>query len=36
MLSQVLIAEMTEREVRSIVYHMKAARFPACKDISSF
>jgi hypothetical protein len=24
---------MAEREVRSIAYHMKAARFPAYKDI---
>jgi DNA replication protein DnaC len=29
-----LKAEMAEREVRSIAYHMKAARFPAYKDIS--
>ena len=28
-LSQLLKAEMTEREVRSIAYHIKAARFPA-------
>ncbi len=28
-LSQLLKAEMAEREVRSIAYHMKAARFPA-------
>lgn len=27
-LSQLLKAEMAEREVRSIAYHMKAARFP--------
>lgn len=27
---------MAEREVRSIAYHMKAARFPANKDISGF
>jgi hypothetical protein len=33
-LSQLLKAEMAEREVRSIAYHMKAARFPAYKDIS--
>ena len=31
-LSQLLKAEMTEREVRSIAYHIKAARFPAYKD----
>jgi len=36
MLSQLLKAEMAEREVRSIAYHMKAARFPAYKDISGF
>lgn len=28
-LSQRLKGEMAEREVRSIAYHMKAARFPA-------
>ena len=28
-LSQLLKAEMAEREVRSVAYHMKAARFPA-------
>jgi DNA replication protein DnaC len=33
-LSQLLKAEMAEREVRSIAYHMKAARFPAYKDLS--
>lgn len=36
MLSQLLKAEMAEREVRSISYHMKAARFPAYKDLSGF
>ncbi|SLN59249.1 transposase/IS protein [Roseovarius gaetbuli] len=36
MLSQLLKAEMAEREVRSIGYHMKAARFPAYKDLSGF
>src|SRR5690606_22581481 len=35
-LSQLLKAEMAEREVRSIAYHMKAARFSAYKDLSSF
>lgn len=35
-LSQLLKAEIAEREVRSIAYHMKAARFPAYKDISGF
>jgi DNA replication protein DnaC len=34
--SQLLKAELAEREVRSIAYHMKAARFPAYKDISGF
>jgi transcriptional regulator with AAA-type ATPase domain len=36
MLSQLLKAEMAEREVRSIAHHMKAARFPAYKDLSGF
>jgi len=31
MLSQLLKAEMAEREVRSIAYQMKAARFPALR-----
>ena len=35
-LSQLLKAEVAEREVRSIAYHMKAARFPAYKDLSGF
>ena len=35
-LSQLLKAEMAEREVRSVAYHMKAARFPAYKDLSAF
>jgi DNA replication protein DnaC len=35
-LSQLLKAEMAEREVRSIAYHMKAARFPAYKDLAGF
>ena len=35
-LSQLLKAEMAEREVRSIAYHTKAARFPAYKDLASF
>ena len=35
-LSQLLKAELTEREVRSIAYHMKAARFPAYKDLPGF
>lgn len=33
-LAQLLKAEMAEREVRSIAYHMKVARFPAYKDHS--
>ena len=36
MLSQLLKAEMAEREVRSIAYHLKIARFPAYKDLSGF
>lgn len=36
MLSQLLKAEMAEREVRSIAYHMKVARFPSYKDLSGF
>ena len=35
-LSQLLKAELAEREVRSIAYHMKSARFPAHKDLSGF
>ncbi|MGW6779357.1 IS21-like element helper ATPase IstB [Brucella pseudogrignonensis] len=35
-LSQLLKAELAEREVRSVAYHMKAARFPAYKDLSAF
>ena len=35
-LSQLLKAEMAEREVRSIAYHTKSARFPAYKDLASF
>ena len=35
-LSQLLKAEMAEREVRSIAYQLKAARFPTYKDISGF
>ncbi len=35
-LSQLLKAELAERAVRSIAYHMKAARFPAYKDLSGF
>ena len=35
-LAQLLKAELAEREVRSIAYHMKAARFPAYKDLTGF
>jgi DNA replication protein DnaC len=35
-LSQLLKAEMAERAVQSTAYHMKAARFPAYKDLSTF
>ena len=35
-LSRLLKAELAEREVRSIACHIKAARFPACKDLSGF
>ena len=35
-LSQLLKAEMAEREVRSIAYQLKAARFPTYKDLSGF
>jgi DNA replication protein DnaC len=36
MLAQLLKAEMAEREVRSIAYQIKAARFPAYKDLAGF
>src|SRR5690606_4952459 len=35
-LSQLLKAEVAEREVRSIAYHLKTARFPAYKDLAGF
>jgi DNA replication protein DnaC len=35
-LSQLLKAEVAEREVRSIAYQTKAARFPAYKDLAGF
>ncbi|MEO6625679.1 MAG: IS21-like element helper ATPase IstB [Burkholderiaceae bacterium] len=35
-LSQLLKAEIAEREVRSIAYLIKAARFPAYKDMTGF
>ena len=36
MLSQLLKAEVAEREVRSTAYQIKAARFPAYKDLVGF
>ena len=36
MLSQLLKAEIAEREVRSIAYHTKVARFPGYKDLTGF
>ena len=35
-LSQLLKAEMGEREVRSIAYHTKVARVPSYKDLTGF
>ena len=35
-LSQLLKAETAEREVRSVGYQIKAARFPAYKDLAGF
>lgn len=35
-LSQLLKAEIAEREVRSTAYQIKAARFPAYKDLAGF
>jgi len=35
-LSQLLKAETSEREVRSVAYQIKAERFPAYKDLSGF
>ena len=35
-LSQLLKAEIAEREVRSIAYHTKVARFPSYKDLAGF
>jgi DNA replication protein DnaC len=35
-LAQLLKAETAEREVRSIAYQIKAARFPAYKDLTGF
>jgi len=34
--SPLLKAEMAEREVRSVAYQIKAARFPAYKDLAGF
>ena len=36
MLLQLLKAEMAEREVRSIAYQIKSARFPVYKDLTGF
>ncbi len=36
MLGTLLKAEMAEREVRSIAYQMKIARFPVYRDLASF
>jgi hypothetical protein len=35
-LSQLLKAETAEREVRSVAYQIKAARFPVYKDLTGF
>lgn len=35
-LHSLLQAEMAEREVRSVNYQMKAARFPAYRDLAGF
>lgn len=35
-LAQLLKAELAEREVRSIAYQIKAARFPAYEDLTGF
>lgn len=36
MLGQLLKAETSEREVRSVGYQMKVARFPAYRDLAGF
>ena len=36
MLADLLKAEMAEREVRSVAYQMKIARFPAYRDLAGF
>ena len=35
-ISQLLKAETAEREVRSVAYQIKPARFPAYKDLTGF
>ena len=35
-LSQLLKAETAEREVRSVAYQLKTARFPAYRDLNGF
>ncbi|THF54328.1 ATP-binding protein, partial [Ollibium composti] len=35
-LSQLLKAEMAEREVRSVAYQLKSARFPVYRDLAGF
>ncbi|GLS33490.1 hypothetical protein GCM10007937_52010 [Mesorhizobium albiziae] len=35
-LSQLVKAEMAEREVRSVAYQLKTARFPAYRDLAGF
>ena len=35
-LSQLLKAETAEREVKSVAYQIKSARFPAYKDLAAF
>jgi len=35
-LGSLLKAEMAEREVRSVAYQMKIARFPAYRDLAGF
>ena len=35
-LSQLLKAETAEREVRSVAYQLKVARFPAYRDLTGF
>ena len=36
MLGDLLKAEMAEREVRSVAYQMKIARFPTYRDLAGF